>query len=123
MRGRAVSDDWLQGRAKNMRREPALYEKRLWKILRDRRLEGLKFRRQVVLGRYVADFVCFRHRLIVEADGPLHDERIDHDAARDAWLTAEGLVVLRFTNQQIESRSWEVIGAIMAASERRLTTG
>jgi len=49
MRGRAVSEDWLQGRAKNMRREPALYEKRLWKILRDRRLEGLKFRRQVVL--------------------------------------------------------------------------
>ena len=106
-----------------MRREPALYERRLWKLLRDRRLEGLKFRRQVVLGRYVADFVCFRHRLIVEADGPLRDERIDHDEARDAWLTAEGFVVLRFTNQQIESRSWEVIGAIMAASERRLTTG
>jgi very-short-patch-repair endonuclease len=123
MRGRAVSEDWLQGRAKDMRREPAFYERQLWKLLRDRRLEGLKFRRQVVLGRYVADFVCFRHRLIVEADGPLHDERIGHDEARDAWLTAEGFVVLRFTNQQIESRSWEVIGAIMAASERRLTTG
>ncbi|WP_292174019.1 DUF559 domain-containing protein [Brevundimonas sp.] len=117
-----MSDDWLRERAKDMRREPALYEKRLWKILRDRRLEGLKFRRQVVLGRYVADFVCFRHRLIVEADGPLHGERIDHDAARDAWLTTEGFLVLRFTNQQIESRSWEVIGAIVAASERRLTT-
>ena len=117
-----MSDDWLRGRAKDMRREPALYEKRLWKLLRDRRLEGLKFRRQVVLGRYVADFVCFRHRLIVEADGPLHDERLNHDKARDAWLTAEGFLVLRFTNQQIESRSWEVIGAIVAASERRLTT-
>ena len=118
-----MSDDWLRGRAKDMRREPALYEKRLWKILRDRRLEALKFRRQVVIGRYVADFVCCRHRLIVEADGPLHEERLDHDAARDAWLTAEGFIVLRFTNQQIESRSWEVIGAIVAASERRLTTG
>ena len=123
MRGHAVSDDWLRGRAKDMRHEPALYERRLWKLLRDRRLEGLKFRRQVVLGRYVADFVCFRHRLIVEADGPMHDERIKHDEARDAWLTAEGFVVLRFTNQQIESRSWEVIGAIVAASERRLTNG
>ena len=118
-----MSDDWLRERAKDMRREPALYEKRLWKILRDRRLEGLKFRRQVVLGRYVADFVCFRHRLIVEADGPLHDERVDHDTARDAWLTAEGFFVLRFTNQQIEGRSWEVISTIVAASERRLTTG
>jgi very-short-patch-repair endonuclease len=75
-----------------------------------------------VIGRYVADFVCFRHRLIVEADGPLHDGRIEHDATRDAWLMTEGFVVLRFTNQQIESRSWEVIGAIVAASERRLTT-
>jgi hypothetical protein len=63
-------DDWLHDRAKTMRREPALYERRLWAILRDRRLEGLKFRRQVVIGRYVADFVCLRHRLIVEADGP-----------------------------------------------------
>ena len=50
-------DDWLHTRAKTMRREPALYERRLWTILRDRRLEGLKFRRQVVIGRYVADFV------------------------------------------------------------------
>lgn len=123
MRGRAVSDDWLQGRAKDMRREPALYERRLWKLLRDRRLEDLKFRRQVVLGKYVVDFVCFRHRLIVEADGPPHEERVDHDAARDAWLTTEGFVVLRFTNQQIESRSWEVVAAIIAASKRKLTNG
>ena len=123
MRGRTVSDDWLQGRAKDMRREPALYERRLWKLLRDRNLEGLKFRRQVVLGRYIVDFVCFRHRLIVEADGPLHEERIDHDAVRDAWLKDEGFVVLRFTNQQIENRSWEVVSAIIAASERKLTTG
>jgi len=110
-----VEDDWIQSRAKQMRHEPVLYEQRLWKLLRDRRLEGLKFRRQVVVGRYVADFVCFRHRLIVEADGPMHAERTLHDAERDAWLKDEGFRVLRFENRQIENRSHEVIAAILAA--------
>ena len=118
-----MSNDWLQARVKEMRHAPAVYERRLWKLLRDRRLEGLKFRRQVVIGRYVADFLCLRHRLIVEADGPLHEGRQQHDAERDAWLAAHGFMVLRFTNQQIESRSWEVLAAIIAASERKLTRG
>ncbi|MFE9082636.1 endonuclease domain-containing protein [Brevundimonas sp. NPDC003935] len=112
--------EWLHTRAKAMRREPALYERRLWAILRDRRLEGLKFRRQVVIGRYVADFVCLRHRLIVEADGPLHDNRTQ-DAARDEWLRTQGFRVLRFPNQQIENRPHEVLAAIIAAADARLT--
>src|SRR3954471_11970593 len=107
--------EWLQGRAKEMRRGPVLYERRLWKLLRDRRLEGLKFRRQVVIGRYVADFVCFRHRLIVEADGPMHEQRSVQDAERDAWLRDEGFRVLRFENRQIENQGHEVIAAILAA--------
>ena len=113
--------DWLKARAKDMRREPALYERRLWRLLRDRRLDGLKFRRQVVIGRYIADFLCHRHRLIVEADGPSHEDRADSDAERDAWLTAENFLVLRFPNSQIENRPWEVIDAIIAASKRKLT--
>jgi very-short-patch-repair endonuclease len=108
-----MSEDRLQRLAKRMRREPALYERKLWTLLRDRRLEGLKFRRQVVIGPYVADFVCMRHRLIVEADGPLHDT--ERDAVRDAWLGSQGFRVLRFPNQQIELRDWEVIGAIAEA--------
>ena len=55
--------------AKAMRRDPVANERALWKLLRDRRLGGLKFRRQVPIGRYIADFLCLRHRLIVEADG------------------------------------------------------
>lgn len=112
-------DDWLHIRAKAMRREPALYERRLWAILRDRRLEGLKFRRQVVIGCYVADFVCLRHRLIVEADGPHHDDRIK-DVARDEFLRNEGFRVLRFPNQQIENRPHEVLAAIIAAANAKL---
>ena len=113
-------DDWLHTRAKTMRREPALYERRLWTILRDRRLDGLKFRRQVVIGRYVADFVCLRHRLIVEADGPHHDDRAE-DAARDDFLRGQGFRVLRFPNQQIENHPHEVLAAIIAATKEKLT--
>ena len=102
-----------------MRREPVLYERRLWAILRDRRLAGLKFRRQVVIGRYIADFVCLRHRLVVEADGPHHDDRIE-DAERDAWFEEQGFRVLRFPNQMIENHREKVLAAIVAAAREGL---
>ena len=108
-----MPDDRLSKLARRMRREPALYERRLWTLLRDRRLEGLKFRRQVVIGPFVVDFVCMRHRLIVEADGPFHDA--ERDAARDAWLADQNFRVLRFPNQQIENKGWEIIVAITEA--------
>lgn len=107
-------DEWLRGRAKETRREPVLYERRLWKLLRDRGLDGLKFRRQVVIGRYIADFVCLRHRLIVEADGPTHDGG-PHDLERDAFLREQNFRVLRFPNADIESRPHAVVSAILAA--------
>jgi very-short-patch-repair endonuclease len=112
-------DEWLPQRAKEMRHEPVLYERRLWKLLRDRRLAGLKFRRQVVLGRYIADFVCFRHRMIVEADGPHHEDRAE-DAVRDDWLRSQGFRVLRFPNQQIENRREQVVAAILEAAEAKV---
>ena len=116
-------DDWLRQRAKEMRHEPAVYERRLWKLLRDRRLAGLKFRRQFVFegGPYIADFICFRHRLIVEADGPRHDP--ERDAERDAWLRGQGFRVLRFPNQQIETRGHEVIAVILAAAGVNVVRG
>jgi len=88
-------------------------EQKLWSLLRDRRLEGLKFRRQFPAGRYVLDFVCLRHRLVVEADGPFHDP--ERDAERDAWLCSQGFRVLRFPNHAVNSRDWEVIGRILQA--------
>ena len=107
-------EEWLRGRAREMRQEPVLYERRLWKLLRDRRLESLKFRRQVVIGRYIADFVCLRHRLIVEADGPTHDASL-HDVERDAFLREQNFRLLRFANADIENRRHEVVAAILAA--------
>ena len=110
-----MGDDHQLVFARRMRREPSATERRLWKILRDRKLGGLKFRRQVPLGRYIVDFVCLRHRLIVEADGPFHEA--DYDAERDAWLRRQGFRVLRFRNEEIERGPELVFSAILEAVE------
>jgi very-short-patch-repair endonuclease len=102
-------------RAQRLRRNPSATERLLWQRLRQRRLDGLKFRRQTPLGPYVLDFVCLRHRLIVEADGPFHDPA--HDAERDAWLTAKGFRVLRFSNVEIQGSPDLVAGRIHQALE------
>jgi very-short-patch-repair endonuclease len=104
--------------ARSMRKAPAFHENLLWKILRDRRLEHLKFRRQVPLGRYIADFLCPRHRLIVEADGPLHDPA--HDAERDAWLRSQGFRVLRFKNAVVSGNPGTILTAILEATRAPL---
>ena len=85
--------------ARSLRRRATIAERALWKLLRDRRMAGLKFRRQVPVGPYVLDFVCLEHRLIVEADGPFHDPA--EDAIRDAWLAAQGFRTLRLPNRII----------------------
>jgi very-short-patch-repair endonuclease len=92
-----------------------LTERVLWPLLRDRRLEGLKFRRQVPLAGYMVDFACFSPRLVVETDGPFHDP--DADADRDAALRAQGFTVLRFRNQDIDRNPGAVLGAILQAAQ------
>ncbi|RWE19567.1 MAG: endonuclease domain-containing protein [Mesorhizobium sp.] len=86
--------------ARTMRREPTEAEDRLWQELRGRRLDKIKFRRQVPVGRFVADFVCAEARLIVEIDGSQHAES-RHDKERDAELKARGFRVLRFWNDDV----------------------
>jgi very-short-patch-repair endonuclease len=97
-----------------MRHEPASTERLLWKLLRDRRLEGLKFRRQVPIGPYIADFVCLRRRLIVEADGPFHEA--ERDAQRDSWLRTRQFQVLRFPNNLIALYPDEALDRIRQAA-------
>jgi very-short-patch-repair endonuclease len=100
-----------------MRREPTFTERALWTLLRNRRLAGLKFRRQVPIGDYVVDFLCFSHHLVVEADGPMHDPH--RDAVRDAWLRSKGLRVLRFPNGQITLYPDSVLDEICKATGRQ----
>ncbi|MFK0300227.1 endonuclease domain-containing protein [Brevundimonas sp. NPDC090276] len=76
-------------------------ETEVWRLLRDRRLHGVKFRRQVPIGPYVVDFVCHVLKLVIEADGGVHRLREEADANRDAWLAEAGYTVLRFDNSMI----------------------
>ncbi|UYN99754.1 MAG: endonuclease domain-containing protein [Devosia sp.] len=98
-----ASDNRLLGHARAMRRAPTLAEHKLWTLLRDRRFVGFKFRRQVPIGPYIADFVCFSAKLIVEADGSQHAEST-RDAERDAELERRGFRLLRLWNNDILAR-------------------
>jgi very-short-patch-repair endonuclease len=75
----------------------------LWRYLKAHHVDELGFRRQVPMGRYVADFICHSAKLIVEVDGESHDfeSRIARDEERDAWFKSQGYVVLRFTNEEV----------------------
>jgi very-short-patch-repair endonuclease len=75
-------------------------ERKLWYTLRDRRFAGFKFRRQVPIGRYIVDFVCFEERLVIEVDGGQHADSL-RDQRRDRWITANGFRVLRFWNNEV----------------------
>jgi very-short-patch-repair endonuclease len=75
-------------------------ERKLWFALKDRRFEAFKFRRQVPVGPYVTDFLCFESRLIVEVDGGQHAESA-RDAERDAWLEQNAFRVVRFWNNDV----------------------
>ncbi|MER8576935.1 endonuclease domain-containing protein [Mesorhizobium sp. M1338] len=86
--------------ARSLRREATEAEDRLWHELRDRRLDRIKFRRQVPIGKYIADFVCFEAGLIIEIDGSQHAES-DSDRIRKADLEARGFRILRFWNDDV----------------------
>ena len=101
--------------AKRLRREATDAERRLWRHLRDRRLGGLKFRRQVTIGPFIADFACVERRLIVEADGGQHGE--DRDAGRTRYLETLGWKLLRFWNNDILEQTDAVLGVILAACQ------
>jgi very-short-patch-repair endonuclease len=81
-----------------MRRRQTTAEVRLWSRLRDRRLENLKFRRQVPRGRYIADFLCDEAMLIIEVDGSQHAEQTAEDEGRTTYLESLGYLVMRFWN-------------------------
>lgn len=102
---------------KSLRTSMTDAEARLWFLLRDRRLQGFKFRRQMSIGAYVADFVCLQARLIVELDGGQHAEQTDKDKARDEWLKSQGFAVLRFWNNDVQANTGGVLQAILEHCE------
>jgi very-short-patch-repair endonuclease len=112
--GALLKSDRADASAKRMRRSLTYPEQRLWKLLRR---TDLHFRRQAPFGPYIVDFVCQRHRLIVELDGGVHDlpEVAARDAERELWLTGRGYRVMRFRNEQAVSDTAGVVQMILAA--------
>jgi len=90
-------------------------EKKLWTILRSRRLAGFKFRRQQPIDHYIADFCCLSARLIVELDGGQHADQEQYDAERTSYLEKQGFKVLRFWNDQVLKETDSVLEAIYMA--------
>ena len=90
--------------ARELRKNMTIQERKLWHILRNNAFYGLKFKRQVPIGNYVADFVCEQHNLIIELDGGQHNEpeNIEKDKQRTEYLNSLGYKVLRFWNFEIE---------------------
>jgi very-short-patch-repair endonuclease len=88
-------------RARLLRQSGTDAERRLWSVLRNQRLGGVKFRRQYAIGNYIADFVCIEQRLVVELDGSQHADAVDYDTALSAWFAASGYRVLRLWNNEV----------------------
>ena len=91
----------MLGHARTLRRQASDAEMVLWKQLRARRMKGYKFRRQVVIGQYIVDFVCLQAGLIIEADGGQHVKQKRYDNRRTQFLESRGFTVLRFWNHEI----------------------
>ena len=98
--------------ARRLRRTMTDAERRLWQHLRDRRMAGCKFRRQVPVGPYIVDFVCPEAALVVEVDGGQHADA-SADAVRTRRLRALGYRVLRFWNNDVLIDAEAVLGAIL----------
>jgi very-short-patch-repair endonuclease len=75
-------------------------ERALWRLLRQRQISGLRFRRQVPIDHYIVDFACLEARLVIEVDGGQHFES-EADKRRDAYLHSQGFRVLRLWNNDV----------------------
>ena len=100
---RAPSSPQIKHQAKILRRQMTPAEQKLWQHLRNRRLFGLKFRRQHPFCRFILDFFCHKHLLVVEVDGGIHEFQSAHDEMRTEWLQQQGYRVVRFKNEDVIS--------------------
>jgi very-short-patch-repair endonuclease len=96
--------------ARNLRKQSTDAENLLWRNLRSKRLEGLKFRRQQPIGNYIVDFVCFEKRVVIEVDGGQHIK--EKDEKRDKLFDEQGFKVLRFWNNEVLGNTSGVLEVI-----------
>jgi very-short-patch-repair endonuclease len=106
-------------RARELRRNPTDTERKLWYHIRDKQIENFRFRRQRPIGKYIVDFICLEANLVIELDGGQHAEQLQYDAERTKYLTAQGLHVLRYWNNDVMQNIEGVLEDIRVALMQR----
>jgi len=109
-----ISSGDRRNNARKLRRAQTDAERMLWARLRARGIGGAKFRRQLPIGPFVADFCCLEKRLIVELDGGHHGAQAERDDKRSEWLERHGYRVMRFWNDDVVKNIEGVLEQILA---------
>ena len=106
--------------ARDLRTNLTPAEDYLWRALKSKQLNGLRFRSQHPVGNFILDFYCASCKLVVEVDGSIHDDRQDYDLERTKVLETYGYFVLRFTNDEVLGNIDIVLAKIAEAAEARI---
>ena len=104
---------------RKLRNAPTDAEHRLWQYLRNRQMEGCKFRRQHPFGDYILDFACLERKIVVELDGGQHADNVQYDNARTSYLERSGYRVLRFWNNEVFENIEGVVEVILNTLAQR----
>lgn len=99
--------------ARQLRLSPSEAQKVLWYQLRQKQLNGCKFRREHPMGPYIVDFICLSNKLIIEVDGGQHVQQASYDSRRTQWLESQGFKVLRFWNNDVLANTEAVIEIVL----------
>ena len=102
----------IEQAARRLRKKMTPAEEHLWSALKNKQLEGLRFRRQHPVGNLILDFYCPSCKLVIEVDGEVHSDRLDYDDARTDKLGEYGYKVLRFSNERIINDLSQVLAEI-----------
>jgi len=109
----------IRQKAKQLRRNSTDAERKLWAHIRNRRLQGWKFRRQLPVGQYIVDFACPELRLIIEIDGGQHAEQVIYDLSRTKILQSKGYQVVRYWNNEVLGNIEGVLEALTLTLSQR----
>ena len=109
----------INQKAKQLRVNSTDAENRLWQCIRNRQLNGWKFRRQMPVDRYIVDFICLKLGLIIEVDGGQHAEATPYDTRRTEYLQSKGYQVVRFWNNEVLGNTPGVLERIAMILDQR----
>ena len=106
-------------RRRDLRKSQTDAERKLWNVLKNRQMSGLKFRRQFSVGSYILDFYCPEKRLCIELDGGQHATNVDYDKQRTEYLAGNSIRVVRFWNNDVLTNVEGVAQMIATLCEKR----